>query len=232
MAEPRAIDVALDLARMPALAQVLRRQALPPDVLDVIRVAAECPEASKLALATTQEPMRVLQSAAALYLEEMLFFPEATFHRNLGVSPGASKAQMRLHMRWLMRWLHPDHNPNAVAALLAARVINAWQVLGRAGGHETEVTNSTRHQHISLHRSTRKRGRHPAMRVRWIAVPIPSRATAWVRGQRPVAVLVAAALALLLVARTVPFGRLLFGGTEIPASQPGGGASRIDLTSK
>lgn len=73
MAGQRAIDLALDLARMPALAAVMREQALPPDLLDVIRVAAGCPEASKAALASTQEPPSVIQAAAVLYLEEILF---------------------------------------------------------------------------------------------------------------------------------------------------------------
>ena len=41
MAPQRAIDLALDLARMPAVAPSMAAAPLPTDVLDVIRIAAE-----------------------------------------------------------------------------------------------------------------------------------------------------------------------------------------------
>ena len=131
MAERRAIELALDLSRMPALAPMLRCQTPPPDILDAIRAAAGCPEALQAACSSTREPLHVIQRAAALYLQETLFFPGASLHRNLGVTVEASRTQMRLHMRWLMIWLHPDHNSDEMAKLLAARVIDAWRELGR-----------------------------------------------------------------------------------------------------
>ena len=38
---PKALVLALDLAQVPAFARELRQQPLPPDVLDVIRIAAD-----------------------------------------------------------------------------------------------------------------------------------------------------------------------------------------------
>jgi hypothetical protein len=220
MAERRAIDLALDLARMPALAAVMREQALPPDLLDVIRIAAGCPEASKAALAATKEPLRAIHAAAILYLEEILFFPGAGLHRNLGVSAGASKAQMRLHMRWLLQWLHPDHNSDETAALLAACVIKAWRELGRREWPEGGAESSARQQPTCRQPSPNDPRRRATMRVRWIAVPIPSGPTARRRGQRAVILVLvaAAAAALVLIPDAVLFGWLSLPGANVPAA--------------
>lgn len=238
MAARRAIDLALDLARTPALAAVMRGQALPSDLLDVIRIAAGCPEASKAALAAKPEPLRVIQAAAILYLEEMLFFPDAGLYRNLGVSAGASKAQMRLHMRWLLQWLHPDHNSDETAALLAARVISAWRELGRRDRPEGGAESSARHQPASRQPSPNYPRRRATMRVRWIAVPIPSAPSARRRGRRAVTLVLAAAaaLALILTPDAVLFGWLSVPGAKdqaaSAATQDGGGATLVDATGK
>lgn len=212
MTERRAIDLALDLLRMPALAPAMRRQALPPDLLDAIRVAAGCPEALETALATTREPVHVVRAAAALYLQEMLFFPGASPHRNLGVMAGASKAQTRLHMRWLLRWLHPDHNSDEMATLLAMRVIKAWRDIG----------SDTQQRPISQRPSPR-RGQG-AVRLRWVAIPLPSSRRARLLSQRAVVVFLAAiaTLVLIVIPDVLLFGRLPFlnnGIAGIPATQ-------------
>lgn len=231
MARQRAIDLALDLARMPALAAVMRKQALPSDLLEVIRIAAGCPEASKAALAATQEPLRVIRAAAIFYLEEMLFFPDAGLHRNLGVATDAPKAQMRLHMRWLLQWLHPDHNSDETAAFLAARVINAWRELGRRD--RSEGSASARQQPIS------RRPSLATMRVRWIPVPIRSSvSSARRRSQRAIIFFVAAAAVFALI--FFPDAALFSGPSLIEAGitsgsatvEATGRASTLDVTRK
>jgi hypothetical protein len=213
--EQRAIELALDLTRMPALAPILRTQPLPFDILDAIRIAAGCSEASESAHVSTQEPLDVIQCAATLYLQEALFFPGASPHRNLGVAPGASRAQMRLHMRWLLRWLHPDHNSDEMASLLAVRVIKAWREIGQrnwpAGAAETKqeppVLGGSRHK-APRHRST--------LRLRWIPVPIP-RAPSIGRRKYFVRIVLAgaAALALIFLSDAILFGRLRFSNLKI-----------------
>jgi len=236
MAGQRAINLALDLARMPALAAAMRKQTLPSDLLEVIRIAAGCPEASKAALAATQEPLRVIRAAAIFYLEEMLFFPDAGLHRNLGVAADASKAQMRLHMRWLLQWLHPDHNSDETAAFLAARVINAWHELGRRDRPEGSAS-SARQQRISPQPSPNNLRRHATMRVRWIAVPLPSVPSARRRGQRAIILFLAAAavFALIFLPDAALFGWPSF-IADIPlgsaTAQAGGDASTLDVTRK
>lgn len=207
MRDQRAIELALDLTRMPALAPILRTQPLPFDILDAIRVAAGCPEASEFACTSTQEPLEVIQSAATLYLQEALFFPGASPHRNLGVEPGASRAQTRLHMRWLLRWLHPDHNSDEMATLLAMRVIKAWREIGNKNPPEGGVQKNRQPVLCGDH-SEALRG--PAtLRLRWIPVPIP-RALSIGRSKHYVRIVLAgaAALALIFVSDAVLFGRL------------------------
>jgi hypothetical protein len=155
---------------MPGLAGFLRDQALPTDILDVIRIAAGCPHASDAAILATQESLETVRAASVLYLQEMLFFPDAGIYRNLGVAADASKAQMRLHMRWLLQWLHPDHNPDETAGLLAQRVILAWRQLGHREGSFASPAG----QSLSG-LSPRNGPRRPTrMRLPWIPVPVQS----------------------------------------------------------
>src|SRR5687768_7729483 len=106
----RALEAALDLAQMPTFGAVMRRQPLPPDTLAVIRIAAGCEETCReAAIATGKDPIAI-KEACALYLQQVLFSSESDCYRVLGVSPSASKEEMRQHMHWLMRWLHPDRN--------------------------------------------------------------------------------------------------------------------------
>lgn len=205
MAERRAIDVALDLARMPSFSAVVRRRPVPADILEVIQVAAGCPEALQAATEAVREPLSIIKAAAIFYLQEALFFPGADLHRNLGVAPGASRAQMRLHMRWLLQWLHPDHNSDETARLLAARVIGAWQELGRRERSESRIEREAAGQRSVPVRTAAKRPpakRSSALsrvRIRWIAVPLPSARSAPSRGQRAIIVVLAAAAALALI---------------------------------
>lgn len=236
----RSIDLALDLARMPALAAAMREQALPPDLLDLIRIAAGCPDASKVALTATQKPLRVIRAAAILYLEEMLFFPDAGLRRNLGVSAQASKAEMRVHMRWLLQWLHPDHNSDETAVLLAGRVIHAWHELGSSNRLVSSAETSAAEPSVHRQPSPNVSRRGPGMRVPWIAVPIavarppPARK----RAHRAVILVFAAgvALALILIPEAIMFGWLSHprakGSSASTATQARDGPTLVDVTNK
>ena len=127
MAQQHVIDLALDLARMPALARTSVVPALPPNIIELMRIAAASPEACEAAVAKTGEPAPVVIEAARFYLQQVLFRPDADCYRILGIEPAASRATARSHMRWLLQWLHPDRNNNSWDAVYAERVLRAWR---------------------------------------------------------------------------------------------------------
>src|SRR5262245_44750182 len=127
MAQQHVIELALDLTRMPALARTSGLPALPPNIIELMRIAAASPEACELAVATTGESTSVVIEAARFYLQHVLFRPEADCYRILGIEPNASRATARSHMRWLLQWLHPDRNRNSWDAVYAERVLKAWR---------------------------------------------------------------------------------------------------------
>src|SRR6516164_2168478 len=105
MAQPHVIELALDLARMPALARSSAVPPLPPNIIELMRIAATCPEACQTAVARTGEPTRVVVEAARFYLQQ-----------------------------WLLEWLHPDRNSNGWDAVYAERVLKAWREVSTAKG--------------------------------------------------------------------------------------------------
>ena len=118
MAPQRAVDLALDLVRMPAVASSMAAAPIPTDVLDVVRIAAESPEHCRAE--------RALIEAARFYVQQILLRPEADCYRILGLRPGDSREKARTHMRWLLEWLHPDRN-HGWDAIYAKRIVKAWR---------------------------------------------------------------------------------------------------------
>lgn len=163
MAARQAIDLALDLARMPALARTSVPPPIPEDIADLMRVAAGNPQACAHASEATGEPAPVLVEAARFYLQQMLFRPDADCYRILGIDAAAPRAIARSHMRWLLEWLHPDRN-SSWDAIYAERVLRAWHEVS-AGKPASAVAT----------RRTRSSGRHrsgsAAFRLPWIAQP-------------------------------------------------------------
>jgi hypothetical protein len=196
MLSRRAIDLALEFARKPALVTVIREEELPSDILNVIQIAAGCPEASVDGMAATHQPLCVLRPAAIFFLEQILFFPGASLYRNLGVSTGASREQMRLHMRWLLQWLHPDHNSDETAALLALRVINAWRELGRSRDWEGDAPEELSYRPSG----TYDRRYQTKTVIPWIAIPI-SRAPyyPWLNYHNAINLVLAATIVFVLI---------------------------------
>jgi hypothetical protein len=134
MEQPHVIQLALDLARMPALARRSALPPLPPNIVELMRIAAASPEACEAAVKKTGEPATVVIEAARFFLQQVLFRPEADCYRILGIEPTASRATARNHMRWLLQWLHPDRNRNSWDAVYAERVLKAWRDVSAADG--------------------------------------------------------------------------------------------------
>src|SRR5262249_8600448 len=126
MSGGRGIDLALDLARMPALAHSIEKPPLPTDIFEVMRIAAGSPEACQLAARATGQPAAVLIEAARVYVQQVLLRPDAGAYRVLGLPPGASRELARSHLRCLLQWLHPDVNRDW-DSVYAERVLKAWR---------------------------------------------------------------------------------------------------------
>jgi hypothetical protein len=126
MSGARGIALALDLARMPALAQSIENPPLPTDIFEIMRIATGSPEICQSASEITGQPPAVLIEAARFYLQQMLLRPDADSYRVLGLPPGASRELARSHMRCLLQWLHPDVNRDW-DSVYAERVLKAWR---------------------------------------------------------------------------------------------------------
>jgi hypothetical protein len=174
MMQPHVIELALDLARMPALARSSAVPPLPPNIVELMRIAAGSPEACRAAVAQTGEPRHVVIESARFYLQQVLFRPEADCYRILGVQPSTSRATAREHMRWLLEWLHPDrnNNNNSWDTVYAERVLKAWR----------EVSNgSAAKPNLALARASSdrsKKRRSAAIRLAWIERPVQGRSLA------------------------------------------------------
>ena len=126
MSGPRGIDLALDLARMPVLAQSIDKPPLPSDIFEVMQIATASPEVCQLAARATGQPAPVLVEAARFYLQQVLLRPDADPYRVLGLTPGASRELARCHLRCLLQWLHPDVNED-LDSVYTERVLKAWR---------------------------------------------------------------------------------------------------------
>ena len=174
MAQPHVIELALDLARMPALGRRSVVPPLPPNIIELIRIAAASPEACRDAVAQTGEPRHVVIEAARFYLQQVLFRPDADCYRMLGIAPAASRATAREHMRWLLEWLHPDRNTNNNSwdSVYAERVLKAWREVsnGSAAKPSFELAPVSSVQ--------KRKRRSPATRLPWIERPVQGRSLA------------------------------------------------------
>ena len=126
MSGARGINLALDLARMPALAHSIEKPPLPTDIFEVMRIAAGAPGVCEVASRATGQPPAVLIEAARFYLQQVLLRPDADSYRVLGLPSDASRELARRHMRCLLQWLHPDVNRDWDSAY-AERVLSAWR---------------------------------------------------------------------------------------------------------
>jgi hypothetical protein len=194
MAQPHVIELALDLARMPALARSSAAPPLPPNIIELMRIAAASPEACQAAAAQTGESKPVVIEAARFYLQQVLFRVDADCYRILGIKPTASRAMARDHMRWLLEWLHPDRNHNSWDNVYAERVLKAWR--------EVSATNRpTVEPSFPLSRvssKTTKKARLQKVRLPWIERPVRPRSLA-IRNPYHTFILWAASLGVVIM---------------------------------
>ncbi len=145
MPDRQAIDIACDLYHRPLMAREVRGQTLPPGMLDVIKIAAgETPGRDGRLLSAALVPEQ-RQQAAAFFLQQALFQTRSDDWRLLGLSPGASREQIREHKRWLLKWLHPDRNPSKWESQLFLKVSTAAERLEKAAAEAgVEATSEKR----------------------------------------------------------------------------------------
>ena len=164
----RAIDVALDLSRMPALAPSMAASPLPIDVDEVIRIAGESSDTCRAAALTTGKSEAELVAAARFYLQQVLFRDETNCYRVLGLVPGGPRDAARTNMRWLLRWLHPDRNRDW-DSVYAKRVVTAWREISRGAPDSLAVIEKEESRGV---RNGYRRRRHvEGFRLPWIARP-------------------------------------------------------------
>ncbi len=117
------------LSAAPLLASAMRAQDLPDDAFRLIRIAAGDDATLRDAVAETGAGAERVREAAALYVEHVVFAPNADHYRILGAAPDASHAVLREHVGWLMKWLHPDRVAKEWESVFAQRVLAAWNDL-------------------------------------------------------------------------------------------------------
>jgi hypothetical protein len=125
----RTLRAALDLFTTPALARRVRHQPLPDAVGFLLLVATGDGAALREAQTLSGRDPAALQKAAAFFVEQVLLEAGSDSYRMLGAHPVDPIHKIRHHMALLMRWLHPDLDPEGQRALLAPRVIAAWDQL-------------------------------------------------------------------------------------------------------
>lgn len=145
---------ALELYATPTRVRLFRQQPLPEDTHFLLQVATgDEPALGEAQVLSGREP-EVLQQAAAFFVEQVLLETGSDSYRTLGAQPTDPIAKIRHHMALLMRWLHPDCDPEGQRALLAPRVIRAWDDLKSperrrsydAKSHRDEASSSSRSQ--------------------------------------------------------------------------------------
>jgi hypothetical protein len=220
MSRPVALYHALDLAATPSLASVVRRAALPEGVLDLIKIAARCPETSERAARLTGRLREDVREAAIVYLQTALFSPSADCYRVLGVARDASQDEIRQHLRWLMKWLHPDRRSSGWNATFAERVLGAWDELKSP---ERRARYDRLHPPLEAATSTRSRRQWRRPWLPWVQMPLPARRTlpVWAR---PLTV----GIAIGLVALTIALGSEWY-RRSLPASASLGDIDPPDL---
>jgi hypothetical protein len=133
-----------------------------PDGLDVLlRIAANDANTIQQAAEWLGRPPETIRQAAAFFIEQILFSPEADSYRVLGTTLQASNGELRRNMALLLRWLHPDLDPYGERSVFARRVTRAWNDLktqerrdaydrsGRAGrGQKSSVRKTRSKSHV------------------------------------------------------------------------------------
>lgn len=142
-----ALKVAMELAAMPSRVRHLRLAPLPTGVSDVLEIVAGEEAAIEDAVRFTGRSRTDIVEAAAFFVEQVMFHPDADSYRVLGASAGATTSDLRRNMALLLRWLHPDIENDAERAVFTKKVTLAWNDLKteeRRLSYERSVNGSRR----------------------------------------------------------------------------------------
>jgi hypothetical protein len=123
------LKMAIDLMHVPSQVRLMRSVPVPDGVLTLLRIAAGDEEATSEATEAAGRSRETVREAAAFFIEQILFYPDADSYRVLGARPEATEAELRRNMVLLLRWLHPDLHPRGQRSVFAARVTRAWDDL-------------------------------------------------------------------------------------------------------
>jgi hypothetical protein len=129
MADKMALRVAIDLLHVPSQVRLLRSEPLPRGVPVLLRIAAGDDAAEREAADVTVRSRDVVRRAAAFFIEQILFAPEADSYRVLGAASQASASELRGNAALLLKWLHPDRDPDGERSIFVSRVTEAWNNL-------------------------------------------------------------------------------------------------------
>ena len=100
-----------------------------------------------------------VREAAAFFIEQILFYPDADSYRVLGARPEATNGELRRNMALLLRWLHPDHDGQGARSVFARRVTRAWNDL-KTQGAPRRLRSIEAHSAGSRNLSYAKRAAH------------------------------------------------------------------------
>lgn len=129
MSDKMALKIAIELMHLPSQVRLVRSEPLPDGVLLLLRIAAGDDAAERTAVATTGRSAEIIRRAAAFFIEQILFAPDADSYQVLGTDPNASAAELRRNLALLLRWLHPDLDPRGERSIFIGRVTAAWNNL-------------------------------------------------------------------------------------------------------
>jgi hypothetical protein len=124
-----ALKIAVDLVHVPSQVRLSRLAPLPEGIPMLLQIAAGDEQATHDAVRATGRSRDVVRDAAAFFIEQVLFCPEADSYRVLGTNPTASSGELRRNMALLLRWLHPDLDPQGERSIFASKVTLAWNDL-------------------------------------------------------------------------------------------------------
>jgi hypothetical protein len=125
MAGRTALKLAVDLLRVPSQVRRIRSEPLPDGVEMLLRVAAGEADAARSAAVTVRRSPETVRRAAAFFIEQILFAPDADSYRVLGADAAAGAGELQRNAALLVKWLHPDRDARGARADFASRLTAA-----------------------------------------------------------------------------------------------------------
>lgn len=142
-----AVFAALALGTAPQLAPMMRRQALPDGLEDLLCVFARREEAIVALMAALELDERMmLVDCIDNYIQKVVLHADGSPHRLLGGTASSSRAELRGNLKLLLEGLHPDKAGGSWKVAYAPRVIDAWREVseGRAAGTAARAARRSR----------------------------------------------------------------------------------------